>query len=57
MNGMGMGGMGNGNMGGGGQNAFDPYAMAQFFKQVRRVQLELISAEPRCRWAGAISIQ
>jgi hypothetical protein len=56
-----MGGMGGG--GGGGQAAFDPMAMAQFFKQVSAntsiamTNRDMADRRPCCyRWAGATSL-
>lgn len=66
---MGMGAMGMGAMGGsasgGGQQAFDPYAMSQFFKQVSVLQspsICLIVTRTKAnwcpfRWDGATSTQ
>lgn len=42
---MAMGNMGMNNMGGGGQQAFDPYAMSQFFKQVSGVSDKIIDGD------------
>jgi hypothetical protein len=54
----GMGGMGamGGGAGGGGQQAFDPYAMSQFFKQVSSAFSSLVGRENRltCRYSDGM---